>query len=297
MKMKIRMFVTLLLCAVLALPALAQQSNSNSSTQPAASADQTAPAEQSMTATGKAPLQTERPANFWDGDEPSVAWLVLHPFASKGYVRRHLAAIQDRVSELDGLTASNSQQIKDVDTRAQHGIELASTKTVEADQHALDASNKAQMAQQTASTANTHVAKVETVVNGLDQYQASNQTVIRFRTGQSVLSKSAKDALDEMAARLKDQRGYVIEVQGFSQGSGQAAIATSQRMADSVERYLVLNKEIPAYRIYVLAMGGASVAGESATVKHTSRNRVEISVMKNDLDQLASSSDTTAPAK
>jgi outer membrane protein OmpA-like peptidoglycan-associated protein len=290
--MKIRMFVTLLLCAVIALPAFAQQTSSDSSTQPAASADQTASVD---TATGKEPLRTERPANFWDGDEPSIAWLVLHPYASKGYVQRHLAAIQDRVSELDGLTASNSQAIKDLDTRSQHGIELASAKTVEAGQHALDASNKAQMAQQTATTANTHVEKVETVVNGLDQYQAANQTVIRFRPGQTVLSKPAKDALDEMATKLKDQRGYVIEVHGYASGSGQAAIAASQRIADSVERYLVLNQEIPAFRIYVLAMGNAAVAGEPSA-KHTSRNRVEISVMKNDLDQLAASSDT-APSK
>ena len=46
--MKNRIFVTLLLSAVLALPAFAQQTNSNSSAQSAASADRTAPASQSV---------------------------------------------------------------------------------------------------------------------------------------------------------------------------------------------------------------------------------------------------------
>ena len=47
--------------------------------------------------------------DFWDGDEPGVAWLILHPFASKEYVQRHMQPIRDRVNELDELTASNTK--------------------------------------------------------------------------------------------------------------------------------------------------------------------------------------------
>jgi hypothetical protein len=54
-------------------------------------------------------------------------------------------------------------------------------------------------------------------------------------------------------------------------------------VADSVVRYLVLNHEIPAYRIYVLAMGNASAAAG----EHTSGMRVEVSLLKNDLEQTA----------
>ncbi len=117
-----------------------------------------------------------------------------------------------------------------------------------------------------------------------------------------MLSKKAKDALDEMATPLKDQRGYIVEVQGFSAGHGQAAIATSQKMADSVVRYLVLNHEIPVYRIYVVGMGNAPPTA-TAEAKRTSGGRVEISLLKNDLETLASSStapvsaDQAAPAK
>src|SRR6202023_1730052 len=106
-------------------------------------------------------------------------------------------------------------------------------------------------------------------------------TEIRFRSGQTVLSKEAKDALDEMAGQLKNQRGYIIEVQGFSSGRGQAAIGNSRKMADSVVRYLVLNHEIPAYRIYAIARGNATES------KGTSRTRVEVNVLKNDIDQIA----------
>ena len=297
--MKNRLALALLLAVTLALPAFAQQSGSqDQSAQPAASqpaqtsqAGQNAPAE---SATGK-PLQPPAREGFWGR---------INPFARKKYVQRQTQPIRDRLNELDELTAANSNMIKDVDSRAQQGIKLASDKANEADQHAVDAGNKAQMAQQTATQANTRLTTVEQVVTNIDQYKPTTQTEIRFRPGQTVLSKNAKSALDDMATPLKNQRGYIVEVQGFSSGRGQAAIQTSQKMADSVVRYLVLNHDIPVYRIYVVGMGNAPVPGAEQTKgKHTSGGRVEVSLLKNDLEQLATNSpaaptqDQQAPPK
>jgi len=276
-----RIFITLLLSMGLTLSAFAQQTASTSSAQPAASANQSAPTSQPLTVSGDEPLQSPPRTDFWDGDEPSLTWLVLHPFASKEYVRRHVQPIQDRVNELDEITADTGRRIRDVDARAQKGIQLASAKTSLADEHAQDAANKAQMAHQTVATLNTRVATDETVVGNIDQYKAGGQTEIRFRPGQTVLSKQAKDALDDLAAQVKGQHGYIIEVQGFSSGRGQAAIANSKKMADSVERYLVLNHDVPAYRIYVIGMGG------SPEEKRAVGTRIEVSVLKNEFEQAA----------
>ena len=280
--MKNHGIVALLVALVLALPALAQQSGTTSSDQPAV---QSAPADQSTSsattgASGKPALQPDTHEGFWGK---------LNPFARKKYVQRQTDPIRGRVNELDELTASNSKMIKDVDARAQQGIQLASAKAGEADQHAIDAGNKAQMAQQTATQASTRLTTVEQVVGNIDQYKAATQTEIRFRPGQTALSQNAKTALDDMATPLKNQRGYIIEVQGFSSGHGQAAIQTSQKMADSVVRYLVLNHEIPVYRIYVVGMGNAPVeaAMQDKTTKHVSGGRVEISLLKNSEEQLA----------
>src|SRR4051812_4485954 len=99
--MKNRVSLVLFLCAVLTLSAFAQQPNSSTTTTQA-----TTPRE---TATGEAPLPVPYKAeNWWDGDDPGLAWLVLHPYASKKYVRRNTQVIQDRINELDRLTASNS---------------------------------------------------------------------------------------------------------------------------------------------------------------------------------------------
>ena len=281
--MKNRILVALPLAVVLAFPAFAQtsstsQSNPDQSNPPAASSTQS-----TDTATGKQPLQTPAREGFWGR---------VNPFARKKYVQRQTEPIRDRVNELDELTAANGKAIKDTDARAQAGIRLASDKANEADQHAIDAGNKATAAQQSAQMASTRIQTVETVVGNIDQYKASNQTEIRFKPGQTVLSKNAKDALDEMANTVKGHRGYIIEVQGFSSGKGQTAISNSQKMAESVVRYMVLNHEIPVYRIYLVGMGNAPVAGteENEKGKHISGGRVEVSLLKNDLEQLSSNS-------
>jgi outer membrane protein OmpA-like peptidoglycan-associated protein len=264
-----RILIALPLAALLSLPVVAQ---TTSSTQPAATSTDNA--------TGKAPLAPPSREGFWGR---------INPFARKTYVKRQTEPIRDRVNELDELTSANSKSIKDTDQRAQAGIKLASDKANEADQHAIDAGNKATAAQQSAQQVTTRVQTVETVVSNIDQYKASNQTEIRFRPGQTVLSKNAKDAIDTMATAVKGQRGYIFEVQGFSSGKGQTAITTSQKMAESVVRYLVLTHDIPVYRIYLVGMGNAPTAtDDTAKTKHVSGGRVEISLLKNDLEQLAS---------
>src|SRR5579864_4813997 len=197
--------IALLVAGALAVPAFAQQQPA--STTPAQGTTQAAPAPtKADAATGKDPLQPDTHEGFWGK---------LNPFARKKYVQRQLSPVRDRVNELDELTASNSKMIKDVDSRAQEGIKMASLKANEADQHAIDAGNRAQQANQTATQATTRLQTVEKVVGNIDQYQPTTQTEIRFRPGQSVLSKRAKEALDEMATPLKNQRGYIVEVQGF----------------------------------------------------------------------------------
>ena len=291
--MNSRTLAALLLSGALAVPVLAQDTTSTVPSAPPAQTTSSTPSPDQSTATqstGKEPLQPPAREGFWGR---------MNPFARKKYVQKQTAPIRDRVNELDELTAENSKQIKDVDSRAQQGIQMASAKANEADQHAIDAGNRANAAQQTAQQANTRVQNVENVVTNIDQYQASNQTEIRFKSGQTVLSKKAKDALDDMATPLKNQHGYIVEVQGFSAGHGQAAITDSQKMAESVVRYLVLNHEIPVYRIYLVGMGNAPVQAadtSDAKSKRMTGGRVEVSLLKNNLEQLSSNTNAPLPA-
>jgi len=299
--MRFRIWLSLPLAAALTLPAVAQQNNPNSNTAPATapSSDVSSSQAAGQTTSGQSagasdasqqnlgalqPLQAERHEGFWGK---------LNPFARKKYVQQQMQPIRDRANELDELTAANAKAIKDTDARAQEGIRLASAKANEADQHAVEAGNRAQQANQLASQANTRLTTVEQVVGNMDQYHPVTQADLHFRPGQTVLSKKAKDTLDEMADTVKSQKGYLLEVQGFSAGKGQAAIENSQRLAQSVARYLVLNHDIPVYRIYLVGMGNAPLPATAENTKAkraTSGGRVEVSLLKNNIEQLGNPS-------
>jgi outer membrane protein OmpA-like peptidoglycan-associated protein len=290
--MKFRYLLSLPLAASLIVPAaFAQQDNSSSSSQTAPASQQVAPAPQSTEANGPntnnspelaahQPLKQDTHEGFWGH---------LNPFARKKYVQRQMTPIRDRMNELDELTAANAKNIKDVDSRAQEGIRQASAKADTADQHAIDAGNRAQAAQQTIQQASTRLNTVQQTVGSLDQYQPVSDTEIRFRPGQQTLSPKAKEALDQIADAMKSQRGYVVAIQGFASGRGKTAISNSQGMADSVVRYLVINHDVPLYRIYTVGLGNvpAKETAEGTPQKRIRGGRVEISLLKNGIGDLA----------
>jgi outer membrane protein OmpA-like peptidoglycan-associated protein len=280
--MKNRYLMVLPLAATLMVPAMAQQnSSSTTNSQQPATSTQNAPAAQDQASTdtsARQPLQPQLKQGFWGH---------LNPFARKKYLERQLSPIRNRVNELDELTASNTKMLKDVDSRATEGIRLASAKADQADQHAVDAGNRAQQANQTATQAGARLDTVSNVVGNIDQYKPATQAEIHFKAGQTVLSAKAKEALDEMAQNLKDQKGYIVEVQGFAPGRGSAAISSSHAMADSVVRYLVLNHEIPVYRIFEVGMGNAPVQSADGKTTKLRGGKVNVTLMKNGIDQLA----------
>jgi len=207
-------------------------------------------------ATGK-PLANDSKEGFWGH---------MNPFARKKWVRREVDPIRDRTNELDQLQAKNANDIKDVDKRAQAGINNAMMAANTADQHAQDASNRANAAQTTATGADQRTTTLNGTVANLDQYQSVNSTDVPFAAGRTALGPKGKEALDDMASKLQGEKGYIIEVQGYSKHG----VASSQAMADAVARYLVTEHQVPLYRIYRTGLGKGVNATNSASANTAS---------------------------
>lgn len=262
----------ILVATALSIPALAQQS-SNAQVQTGVTANATAnPSANNTYATGN-PLPVKSNEGFWGH---------LNPFARKKWVHRQVDPIKDRLNELDQLQAKNARDIKDVDARAQAGIQQAEATAGQASQTATAANNTASQANQLAQQASSQTAQLTNTVNTLDQYHQVNDLEIRFRTGQTVLNGRAREALAQLASQLQGQKGYIVEITGYSHYRGQVGIRNSQYMAEAVYRYLA-EHQVPVYRMHHVAMGHAPMA-DNETVRRGSV--VEVSVMQNSLAAL-----------
>jgi outer membrane protein OmpA-like peptidoglycan-associated protein len=276
--------ITVLLVAVsLGLPAVAQ-STSSSGQQPqvqTGASTNANPQDQSnanpQTGTGKAPLPEKSNEGFWGH---------MNPFARKKWVNRQLDPVKDRLNELDQLQAKNAADIKDVDQRAQNGIHAAQTTADQANQVASAANQTAGQAQQTAQQASDKTAQLGQTVSNLDQYHSIDNTDIRFRPGQTVLNQKAKDALDQVVSQLQGQKGYVVEVEGYSRSRGMVGMENSQHMAEAVVRYLA-EHQIPVWRIHEVAMGNAPISSDDNSEAKPG-SIVRVSLMENSLAALNS---------
>jgi len=210
----------------------------------------------------------------------------MNPLARKKWVNRQVAPVKDRLNELDQLTAKNANDIKDVDSRAQAGIHQAQSTADSANQQAQQASTQAGQAQTLAQQANAQTSQLNTTVTNLDQYQQVTDTELHFRSSQTGLNAKAKEALDQVATQLEGQKGYIVEVQGYSHARGQVGIQKSQDMADAVVRYLVVDHHVPVFRIYRVAMGNAP--REETTASGTTGTVVHVTLMHNSLAALNS---------
>lgn len=280
--------LTVLLAAVsLGLPAVAQStSDQQPQVQTGASTNAQAQAQTAtpQTGTGKAPLAEKSNEGFWGK---------VNPFARKKWVDRQLDPVKDRLNELDQLQAKNAADIRDVDQRAQNGIHAAQSTADQANQVATTANQAAMQAQQTAQQANDKTAQLGETVSNLDQYRPVNNTDIRFRPGQTVLNDKAKDALDQVVSQLQGQKGYVVEVEGYSRSHGTVGMESSQHMAEAVVRYLA-EKQIPVWRIHEVAMGNTPFSSDDNSEAKPG-SVVRVSLMQNSLAALNTPSNGGSP--
>jgi outer membrane protein OmpA-like peptidoglycan-associated protein len=226
-------------------------------------------------------------------------WGRVNPFASKKWVKRQTDPINDRLTELDDVNARNARDIKDVDARSQAGILRAQSQADAANQTANSANEQATNADNTAQQASGHVDKLNNTVNGLDQYQQASVLEIKFRAGSPALTADARAQLDQLAANLTGREGYILEMEAHSPSAGSAGIQNSQRFAESVERYLVTEHQIPVYRMHYVALGNAqapATGDEDQKPERVRTSSVQVRLMENSLAARAEASPQSASA-
>lgn len=204
--------------------------------------------------------------------------------SSKNYVKSQTTPLINKTNELDDLTAKNTRDIKDVDARAQAGIQAINAKTVEVEQKTQTAAQNATQAQQVADAANARVGVLTNTVANLDNYHPVAETSVKFGFNKDNLTKKAQEALDQLAANIASTKGYIIALEGGtdSVGSSEYNYDLSQRRANSVIQYLATKYNVPAHKIYVIGLGkDKPLESNKTSAGRADNRRVDVRVMTN----------------
>lgn len=207
--------------------------------------------------------------------------------SSKKYVRQETTPLINKTNELDDMTAKNSKDVKDVDARAQSGIQQAQSQAAAVDQKAQAAGQQATEAQTMADNAVHRVDSLQNTVTNIDNYHVMTETSVHFAFNKDALTKKAKEALDQLANDVSHAKGYIVTVEGGTDAVGGADYnyALSERRADAVIQYLASTHSVPAYKIYLIGLGKDKPVDSNKTAEGRAKNRrVDVKLMTNSGD-------------
>ena len=142
-----------------------------------------------------------------------------------------------------------------------------------------------QKAQSDADKANAGVNELHSRVSSLDDYDTKYSATVYFNTNKSDLTDQAKKDLDQLAQQALPLRGYMIEVAGFADTTGNVKRnqELSELRAEAVVQYLQQVGKIPLRRILAPAgLGTSQSVADNTTVEGREKNRrVEVRVIVN----------------
>jgi OmpA-OmpF porin, OOP family len=199
-----------------------------------------------------------------DGDDLETAEMIqsgLHPTAEQ--VAANVQALEAHQGQL-----------------AAHDVQLAAQKeNIETNQQNI-AANKQQI--------EANIKDIEESTQrftALSEYDVRRQATVNFEVGSTKISVKDQIELKELANTATSLKGYIIEVTGYADSSGDAAMNTklSEDRAKAVVTYLMQKGEVPVRHIVAPgAMGEYGAAAPNETPAGRAENRrVEVKVLVN----------------
>jgi OmpA-OmpF porin, OOP family len=199
-----------------------------------------------------------------DGDDLETAEMIesgLHPTAEQ--VAANVQTLEAHRGQLAG-----------------HDVQLAAhTENIAANQQNI-AANREKIEQNMKD-----IEEHEQRFAALTDFDVKGEATVKFKVGSATISKEDQDALKSLAETAAGLKGYIVEVMGYADSTGGAAMNTklSENRAKSVVTFLVQQGNVPIRHIVAPgAMGeyGAKAPNETKAGRAENR-RVEIKVLVN----------------
>jgi outer membrane protein OmpA-like peptidoglycan-associated protein len=201
--------------------------------------------------------------------------------ATKKYVRQRIdervAPLENRTGELEETSRRNSSEISRLSTE----VTDARSRADRAQQSANAAQNTANNAVSRAEAIDRRVTEVDEKIANIDAFSLQRTVTVNFKLSRATLDEEAIAVLDQLAAELQGKKGYVLEIQGFtdSTGSDMRNRDLSERRARAVYQYLA-ERDVPLFRMNLLGFGeGRPVAENDSREGRAQNRRVEVRIL------------------
>jgi OOP family OmpA-OmpF porin len=199
-----------------------------------------------------------------DGDDLETAEMIqsgLHPTAEQ--VAANVQALESHSGQLESHTVQLAGQKENIETNQQN---------IAANKQQIEANIK-------------DIEENTQRFTALSEYDVRSQATVNFDVGSSKISAKDQIELKELANTATLLKGYIIEVTGYADSTGNAAMNTklSENRARAVVTYLMQKGEVPVRHIVAPgAMGEYGAAAPNETEAGRAENRrVEVKVLVN----------------
>ena len=237
--------------------------------------------------------------------------------ATKKHVREAIAPVQNQVNQTQAQVGTLQKQTDDYKAKTDQSIGDLDRQVATADEKATDAGKKAAEAAAAAAQANTAAAaasqqaqaantlaqqtgtKLDTTIQNLDNYKLISTAPIYFGVGKSALKKDEQAKLDDAIQKLQGMKGYVVEVEGFADKTGDVAYNRdlSRKRADAVVHYLAVEHNIPLRSIRELGVGSDFPDANNKTRDDRKENRrVDVKIYMLDISGQGAQASNAASA-
>jgi OOP family OmpA-OmpF porin len=186
-------------------------------------------------------------------------------------IQAGLNPTEKRVTANEQNISANTQDIK------------ANQQNIATNQQNIGANQQNISANKTAIDANAVATSKR--FSELTEYDTKGQLDVHFASGNTNLSEEDKTALKKLAQDAAGLTGYIIQVKGFADSSGDAAMnqKLSMERAQNVIAYLIQDCNVPVRHVIAPgAMGEAAPVASNETKSGRAENRrVEVKVLVN----------------
>lgn len=209
--------------------------------------------------------------------------LLLGGCATHKYVNQRVEPVSEKINQVDKNQQNTQKQLEADEPK----ISAAQEKADSADNRAGDAMSHADAASKHADEVGSKVStEIRSELNdriaNLDDYRSAGEATVLFKFNSDKLTDDGKQQLDQLASgQMGSLKRYFIAITGYTDkiGSPEYNMELSRRRAQTVQTYLVLQHNVPVYRIQIVGLGKEKPVNDEKTRADREKNRrVEVTI-------------------